>query len=251
MSMSSFWTRLSEMFRPGHSGRNLPPVGDDGLLANGAVGGGEDDDGASTVSDKPITRWTRRDQALQQLQEGYQRVTDLIDAMQKHMGEQSDRTERIASSLDYLARSLSDLPTASRQQAETLGAIASHLEVTNSRTQQLAESISELPGATKAQNEALTGITRQLDMANETHVQLNHALSSLGEAVGTLRKSGEAQAESLRSLQEEGRDREGHLAQLVSEQQRRFTWLFAITLIFALLGAAAGTTVIVLRLMAH
>jgi chromosome segregation ATPase len=250
MSASGFWARLSEMFRPGsRSGRGLPPVGDDGLLADGAATAVEEDEIASATPGKAISRWTRRDQALQQLQEGYQHVTDLIDAMQKHMGEQSERTERIASSLDLLARSLGDLPIASREQARTLDAIASHLETTNSRTQQLAESISELPGATKAQGEALAGITRQLDIVNETHVQLNHTLSSLGDAVGTLRRSGEAQADSLRALQNEGREREGRLADVISQQQRRFTWLFIITLVFALLGAAAGTTVILLRVL--
>jgi septal ring factor EnvC (AmiA/AmiB activator) len=249
MSAGSFWGRLSEMFRPGRRGsRGLGPVGDDGLLAEGAASVADEDEGPPVPAGKSISRWTRRDQALQQLQEGYQRVTDLIDAMQKHMGEQSERTERIASSLDHLARVLSDLPTASRQQAQTLEAIASHLEMTNSRTLQLAESIRELPGATKAQGEALNGVTRQLEMANETHVQLNHTLSSLGEAVGTLRRSGEAQADSLRVLQSEAREREGRLAELILQQQRRFTWLFVITLVFASLGAAAGVAVVVLRM---
>ncbi len=253
MDKTGFWTRLGELLRPGsrkgHDGPAFPAIGADGLLADGPDGVADDEPGAAAVSEKPLSRWNRRDQALQQLQEGYQRVVDLIDAMQTHMAAQSDRTERIASSLDLLARTLADLPAASRQQAQTLDAIASHLEMTTSRTQQLAESIRELPGATKAQSEALGGVTRQLEMANETHVQLNHALASLGEAVGTLRRSGEAQAESLRSLQQEGRDRESRLAQVIDQQQHRFAWLFGITLLFAVLGAAAGTTVIVLRWM--
>lgn len=250
MGSTRFWSRIGEFFRPGamrdHGLRDLPAVGADGLLADGPDRESDAEDAPTTPLDKPVSRWNRRDQALQQLQEGYQRVTELIDAMQKHMADQSDRTERIASSLDLLARALADLPIASRQQAQTLDVIASHLETTNLKTQQLAEKISELPGASRAQSEALSGMTRQLEVANETHVQLNHALSSLGEAVGTLRRAGDAQAESLRTLHQESRTREDRLAQMISEQHRRFTWLFVTGLAF-LVALTAGAVMFVLR----
>ncbi len=250
---ASFWTRLGEWLRPGGRSSRTPPdlaaVSPERYLEE-ADAAAENEESTPGPAEKPLSRWSRRDQALQQLQEGYQRVTELIDAMQRHMAEQSDRTERIASSLDFLARSLSDLPAASRQQAQTLDAIASHLDVTNARTQQLAESISELPGATRAQSEALTGVSRQLEMANETHVQLNHALSSLGEAVSTLRRSGEAQADSLRLLQRDSQQREDRLVDLIGQQQRRFTWLFAVTFVFAMIGAVAAVSLVVARLAA-
>jgi len=51
----------------------------------------------------------------------------------------------------------------------------------------------------------------------------------------------------MRRLELEGNIREGRLGDLIVQQQRRFTMLFVITLIFALLGAAAGTVLIVLR----
>lgn len=246
MEKKEFWSWVREWLRPRRrgSGDELPPVGDDGLLAGGPDGPGDNEDDAPPAPERGLSRWSRRDQVLQQLQEGYQRVTELIDSMQRHLAEQGQRTDQIAAALNDLARSL---PTVGQQQVQTLEVISSHLAVTNSRTQQLAESIRELPGVTKAQTEALTGLSRQFELANETTVQMNHALQSLGQMVESLRKSGQEQADAYRRTQQEGREREIRLAELVVQQQRRFTLLFIITLILALVGAAAGMTVILLR----
>lgn len=252
MHKHTFWARLGEIFRPagGHGPRDagLPPVADDGLLVEGPTDTPNDEE-ATAAAERPLSRWGRREQTLQQLQDGYQRLTELIDSMQRHMASQGERSERIASSLDRLARSLADLPAEARQQIQTLDAIAAHLETTNARAQSLADSVRQLPAVTRAQGEALDGMKQQLDMANETHVQLNHSLQSLGQAVGSLCHASQVQADSIRGLHTSGQEREGRLAELVVAQQRRFTRLFTITLILAVIGAATGVTLAALALL--
>jgi len=251
MGEGTFWSRVGRMLRTGRRSterRDLPAIGDDGLLADGPPSESGEYEAVAASTEKPLLRWSRRDQVLQQLQEGYQRVAELIDAMQRHQVEQGNRTERIAVSLDHLARTMSDLPAASREQSKTLNSIASHLEVTNFRTQQLAESISELPGATKAQSEVLARMSRQFEMTGETNVHLRHALDALSRAVDSLRDSGQMQAELLRRFQLEGQQREGRLADLIAQQQGRFTLLFVVALVFAMIGAA-GTIVLLLRVL--
>lgn len=239
MPKSTFWTRLGQIFRPGgHGAPDLPPIGEDGLLAGRAAE--ELGEPAVGTSDRLMGRWSRRDQALQQLQEGYQRITDLIDAMQRHMADQGARTDRIATSLDQLARALSDLPAIAREQTHTLDAIASHLEMTNARTQHLAECIRDLPAALKSQSEATAGVSRQLELGNESRVHLNNTMQTLGRAVDSLQASGRAQADLLRQCQLDGAEREGRLAEIVARQQRRFTFL-AVAMIVALFCVAVVT----------
>lgn len=254
MNRANWWTRLSVALRPGMrqagAGEDLPPAGEDGLLADGALSSDRDDEPEAAASERALGRWPKRDQTLQQLHEGYQRVTELVDALQRHATLQGDRTERIAASLDQVARTLADLPAASREQARTLDAIGANLEMTNSRAQQLAESIRDLPGATKAQGEALVGLSRQFEMANETTVQLNHTLQMLGQAVGALRDLGEAPARSLQEFRVDSVHREGRLAEVISGQQRRFTRLFVVTLIFAVTGAI-GSVIVALRVLSR
>jgi ABC-type transporter Mla subunit MlaD len=250
----TFWQRVGGWFQSGASGGlaepKLPAVGRDGLLVDGPDGTDEEDGaGAATSSaEKTLSRWARRDAVIQQLQEGHERVTELIDAIQCHLAEQGKRTDRIASSLDQLARTLSDLPNVSRQHAKVLDAIAMNLEQTNARAQQLADGIRDLPGAARAQSEALAGVSRQLELSNESHVQVNHTLQSLGRAVDGLRDTGQRQTESLRQFHQSGQDREGRLADLIAQQQKRFAWLFVITLVLALVGAVSGMTLLVIDL---
>lgn len=244
MHKNTFWTRLGQLFRPGSRGGDglgdLPPVADDGLLVDGPEGG-------SAGSDRPLGRWNRREQALQQLQDGYQRVADLVDAIHKHMAEQGVRSDRIAASLDQLAHSIGDLPGAAREQTHTLEAIATHLEMTTSRTQQLADCIRELPAAMKSQGDATTGVIRQLEVANESSVQMNHTMQSLGQSIDTLHNSGRAQVDLLRKFQLESAERENRLAEVIAQQQRRFTWLFVTAMTLAA-GSIVGILLLVWRL---
>ena len=94
-----FWSRLAELLKPKtNKNKNLddlPEVGEDGLLiepADDADDGNGDSSGEKTG--RQLTRRVRRDQALNQLQQGYENVTQLIGEIQTHLASQSDRSER-------------------------------------------------------------------------------------------------------------------------------------------------------------
>ena len=242
----SWWARFCERLRGRPAARrpidDLPEVGEDGLLAEGPEY--LDGDGTGERPAAALSRWSRRDQTLARLQEGYEKVTQVIDTMQKHLAEQGERTERIASSLEQLARAVADLPTSSRQQLEALEGIAGQLETANVRSHHLSEALSELPKLTRLQAETLSGMKRQLEMATEHSAIGTQTMEKLGTTLGEIST---AQTRALQEINERTAEQNHHLARLIADQGRRFVWLFVVTIILAVGAIAAAILSLTLR----
>ena len=89
---TSWFGRLAERFgkktstNSSNTPADLPRVGDDGLRADPIELAGdpsEDAELGSERSSNPLVRWARRDQTLNRLQEGYERVNGVIEEIQK------------------------------------------------------------------------------------------------------------------------------------------------------------------------
>ncbi len=248
---ASWWTRFVERLRgapPQRPRLDLPEVGEDGLLMDGVEYPGGPD--GESPADKPVgalSRWTKRDQTLAKLQEGYERVTQVVEAVQKHLCEQGERTERICTALEHLARSLDHIPDSSRRQVETLQAIAGHLETTNNRTQKMAESIEEFPRVARLQSETLSGIKHQLDLTGEQNLLTSQTMDRLGTAITSLGDFNTAQTQVLRDMNSSAAQHSELLTKLIARQSRRFLMLFIVTVVLAGAAVAAAVVAIAVR----
>src|SRR5690349_19638198 len=113
LKTNGWWSRLADRLRykpirP--SQHRLPQFGEDGLLTEPVELPPEMEGETPEKPSGGLTRWSKRDQTLVKLQEGYERVTQLVEEVQKHLASQGERTERICVSLEQLARSMGDLP---------------------------------------------------------------------------------------------------------------------------------------------
>ena len=227
----------------------LPPIGEDGLLSEPAEApegqGGE----AELAPDKPggLARWGRRDQTLVRLQEGYERLNQLIEDIQKHLAAQGERSERICGSLEQLARSVGELPAAGRRQIETLEGIAGQIEAGNVRVGHLAESLGELPRASRSQTEALGAIKRTLEMTGEQNLVTSQSLEKLGTLVGTLTEANSSQVEVLRHMSTRTEASGEEFKDLLRKQNRRFVMLFVVTIVLAVGTIAAAIVGLAMR----
>ena len=231
----SLWTRLWQRlgFKDrSHQEQPWPTVDDDGLLSNPANLPNETEEHPERPTG-PLSRWAKRDQSLAQLQEGYERVTKVIDEIQKHLATQGERTERICGALEQLAHSMSDLPSHARQQLETLQTMAGQLEAANTHSQRLTDAVSEIPKSARAQSETLNGIRRQMEMSGEQAVMTSQNLDKLGSAVQALGQADATQGEMLRQMQSVAEQQGTQLNAIIERQARRFVMLFAVTCILA------------------
>lgn len=250
-NQESIWSRLADLFRRnrniGNNATDLPSVGDDGLLADAAEypdAPAVESEAAGERTGNPLMRWGRREQALSRLQEGYERVNQVIEEIQKHLAQQGERTDRICNALETLAKSMGDVPVLGRLQAQTLEAIAGQIESGNARVHELAESVGELPKASRAQTDTLNGIKRQLEMSGEQNLVTSQTMEKLSTAIATLGELNATQGEALRQMNLKADDHNERLNHLVSRQNKRFIMLFVVTVVLAI--AAISTAIVAL-----
>lgn len=246
----NLWARLTASLtrRRGEANKapELPRVGDDGLLSE-PVELEYEPEPSGDKGARPLSRWSKRDQTLAKLQEGYEQVTQLIEQISKHLVAQGQASERICTSLEQLAKSMGDVPAISRQQAQTLEQIAAQIEAAGARTERLAEGMADLPRLARSQGETLTGINRQLEMANEQTVVTSQTMDKLGHAIHLLGQANQAQAEVLKQMDAQASEQNEVLRQLISRQGRRFIALFVVTTILAAAAITLGILALVLR----
>jgi methyl-accepting chemotaxis protein len=251
---STWWSRLAERFGKKTNGNStmadLPPVGDDGLLLDGAElpdVAGEDVEATTERSGNPLVRWSKREQTLNRLQEGYERINGVIEEIQKHLAQQGERTDRICTALEQLARSTTDMSSLSRAHVESLESIAGHIEAGNARLGQVVDSVGEIPKATRVQTEAIHGIRKQLEMAGEQNLVTSQTMEKLSTAISTLGEVNTTQLEALNQMNRKSDDQAERLGKLIARQNKRFIMLFVVTIVLAVAAITAAILGMALR----
>jgi len=235
-----WWRRLFRGLRRTRSSTEatLPPAGEDGLLVEPA---GEEPRGENTGKETTgLARWTKRDTAVARLQEGYEKVNQLIADMQKHMAEQSARTERMCSAIERLAQAMMEIPQASAIQAGTLQSILGQLQSAQSQSERMTSVLDGLSKAVKSQETALNDIGRGVEMMAEQSVVGSQATEKLVGAIQRLGDEDTRQTQLLQEMIEHLGEQSREVRHAMERSDRRFTALWIATLIVAAVGLGAA-----------
>jgi chromosome segregation ATPase len=200
---------------------------------------------AATATEAPVAErggWLRRrpDEQVAALQAGQARVLDLIDSLQAHQRRQDTRAEEISRSLGEVARTLGSVEQSGRDQVERLTRIADELRAGQERWGQAASAIAELPRYAEAQQASLAAVAQQMDGLASRDGRMSDALDSLRQAVTALGDATTASSVAIKSLQMSALENQERVAELVQTQNRRFIWLFAVTLVLVVAVGAVG-----------
>jgi len=195
----------------------------------------------STVSRKPD-----KEQMLERLEDGYARVTNLVESIQTHMETQDQHCAEMAQGLAALAGSLQQLPGATQAQIEALQRVEAQLEGQALRGRKLEENLAQWPRVADAQRETLAAVGRELELNREAGSETRATLEGLEEAVQALSSATELSTATMRRLQDDAAEREQQLAQVLQERTTRLTWfvagvtaLAAVALVIALAALLA------------
>ncbi len=249
MSHSTFWHRLARTLRipvsngiaPSHSNGAVA------LLANPA-----DDDTDSGLSAggtsgrEPRALRKPRTTPIEQLQNAYERIGQLMDAMQNHFGASDERARALGASVERVATSVERLADAQVSQGRFIAAIAQHTE-TSARH---GATLIEMPASLQAQADALRSLARHMAAAHEQGAHLVQSLQSFGRAVEGLSESGSRQTQTLERLHESGLDQVETLRDFLGKQGQRFTWLIATVLLVSV-AAIAGLGTLTFALLSR
>lgn len=221
MSQGKLWSRMTSWMRS--------PARDGARAA------------AHPVDDADVVLAPRRpDPALTKLEEGYNKVIDLIDAIKRHQQGQAERAAEVTDSLTRISGTLDRLDEAGRRQADHLAAIAEEIRSAGQRAARWEDALCEFPRMAEAQRDALTAVSRQIEEVARRDTELTGSLTAFREAVVTLGDSTTASTVALKDLQRASLEQQERTATLIREQSKRFTILLVVTLVLAALGIMAA-----------
>jgi len=190
---------------------------------------------------KPVT--------IDQLRDGYDRVLEVMDAIQAHFERQDHRAEQMSQSVERVASTLERLAETQSVQRDALASISTQVDAARKHASTLSATLMEMPASMHAQAEMVRAIAKRLEVSQETDVQLVGSLERFGAAVDALRESTSAHVATLHRMQASDSDMKESLKGVIREQGKRF---FAAMVVVGVLGAAAlgGLTYAILRLAA-
>ena len=189
-----------------------------------------------------LFRRSRPHADLERLEAQYGRVENLMDAIERHMESQADRSERIACSLDNLAQSLTGVPEAFRHQLEVLSNIRETVTAEQDRAGRIEESLAQWPRVADAQRETMVSISRQLDEAREANAGTTSAVEQCRHAFAKVEETTGASTKAMERFTGDARAGTERMVNLLEKQSGRFQ-LFAWAAI-SLAGVAAVIAVL-------
>ncbi|MBU0616104.1 MAG: hypothetical protein KKI02_00135 [Planctomycetes bacterium] len=177
--------------------------------------------------------WVRRRSAIERLDERYQRVLELIDAMRDHFEAQDCRAAEVTAGLERMGGTLDRLADTQQVQCEGIASIATRVNDAARSSAGLATMLAEMPASLQAQAQAVHAVARQMEATRAADAELTSSLQQFSHAADSLRDAGTAQVVSLQRLHETSRGQKESLQVFVRQQSRL---LLIITIVVMVLG---------------
>jgi len=227
----TFLSRIGKWFKKDAAAGNgnLPLEGE----VHGAAGTGIEP--RSTF----LRPWAKRDAAIQNLQQGFDTLTDLMGSIRDNLEKQNARQDQLVQTLAQLPQSLQQLPESSRVQSETLKAIHSQIEHQNGQQQKLADILDRISAADAQHRSTLDALGERVESLNDQDQRMADNLSSVGSAMQSVSKSSEQSTQVLSQLRDNLNSRDGELERVLHRQGNRFTTMLAVAIFLSIAALVA------------
>ncbi len=181
-----------------------------------------------------LLRWTgNRQQSMERLQAGYQRMLALCQTIDDHLQSQRQQGQQVAESLAHLTASIGEVPGLLDQLGQRLERIAEQVVRASAGSERLSDTIEQLIPAQRSQNDLLSSVHRQLGESAHTHSQLSDVLVELKGAMQGLSRSETERMKVFEQLADMLASRDREFATMLRQQNKAFRWVYAISLFAA------------------
>jgi chromosome segregation ATPase len=230
MSEQTFLSRIGGWFKRSN---NEPDNGDLPLMHH--------DDPSTAIEHRTsfLRPWARRDAAIQQLQDGFGTLTELMSGIRSNLEKQNERQEQLAEYLSHLPQVLNSLPESNRMQGETLKAIHQQLATQSDQQGKLNDILGQMSRTSFEQRGMLDELRERVDSVRETDKVIADNLGNVGTAMQEVTKNSAASAEVLTQMHTRINDRDDQLEKILQKQSVRFTTMLAIAIFLSIAALAA------------
>ncbi len=190
-----------------------------------------------------LLRWTggNRQQALERLQAGYDRMVGLCQTIDEHLKSQQEQGHHAGECLGRLSESIDRVPDLLDQLGQRLDRIADQTSKAFAGTERLSDAIEQLVPAQRSQNDLLSCVHRQLGESAHTNAQLSDVLVELKNAMQGMSRSEADRIRVIERMAETLASRDREFTEVIQQQNKAFKWAWAGSL-----SAAAAAIAIAL-----
>jgi hypothetical protein len=239
---SNFFTRIGSWFRRS-SGTHSPGNGSGEMHVLEGVPQPHGSTTAIETRTSFLRPWARRDAAINQLQEGFHTLTDLMATVRDHLERQGHRQDELVQYLAHLPEALQQLPEASRMHGEALKAIHLQLQAQNGNQQRLADILEKLNTKGLEDREVLDEVHERVETMRQTDQAIADNLNSVGTAMQAITRNGATTSQVLEQMRDNLDSRDGQIERVLARQGARFTTMLSIA-IFLSIAALVAVSVI-------
>ena len=194
---------------------------------------------ATTDQRTSIFPWSKRDQAINNLQEGFSTLTDLMSVIKDNLADQGRRQDELLKYLSHLPQAIQSIPESNRMQGETLKAIHARMEQQSEQQAMIAEILNKVSDTGTDQKKTVEEVRERVETMAEHDRKIADNLSSVGSAMQSVSRNSQASAQVLEQLRDNINNRDGQLERILHKQANRFTSMLAIAILLSVSALVA------------
>ncbi len=182
---------------------------------------------------------TKRDQAISNLQDGFNTLTDLMSTIKDNLNDQGKRQDELLKYLAHLPAAIEGIPETNRLQVESLKAISSRLDQQNNQQNLIGEILGKLADNDAQQKQSMDDVRSRVDTIGAQNKDIAENLSGVGSAMQTVSKTSQASAAVLEQVRDNIDRRDGQLERILHKQASRFTSLLIVAIFLSIAALVA------------
>ncbi|MHC4574294.1 MAG: hypothetical protein ACYS76_09220 [Planctomycetota bacterium] len=225
-----------------------PEVDDEGLISHEVEPVPRAEDNKAVTSDGVMVKAVqpgKKQESLEKVQENFNKLVDQLQGIKEHLNRQVVQHEDLMNRLEQLPKFLESFPAAVENQKQVTEQLFEQLKTTTARNEQFMDAVEKIPTETARQTDALVDIDHQLAAAADTDVQMTENFNKFNEVLDKLNQSTVGQTDSILQMSKTFATSDRYLKYLMSRQNKRFMWIFVISISVCTLAILALTGVII------
>lgn len=168
--------------------------------------------------------------SLEVIQQGLADLLTQLTGINENLAKHVDQNEQLMSRIEHLPDIIEHLPEAVRNQSLTVKALLQELKDSQQKELEFIRAVESIPRETGKQTDVLQNINNQLSASAETDIQFVETFNKFKISMEHLDNSTKAQTEMLAQMNKTFAVSDRYMKYLVSRQNKRFTWLFVVSL---------------------
>jgi chromosome segregation ATPase len=245
MNIQDMWEKL--MRRLGFKQSRFDIFGDVDELGLLRTSPDRDDSyGRSDNAEQSLARKSLdRSPSLERMQEGFNRLIGQLEGINENLAQQAHQQQELIDKISQLPKVVESFPSAIANQQRMIEHLSQQMEAAAAGNRQFIDAVKKIPDEAMRQTDALHSINRQLSSLADTDMVMNENFAKFNGALEKLSSTTSGQTDGIIQMSQTFEASDRYLKHLISQQNKRFTWIFFAAMGVCVFVILALITVIV------